>query len=88
MLELVLGVALVLLALKQWRGRPHDGEQAPTPKWMGAIDGFTAPKALGAGIVLSGANPKNLLLSVAAAAAIAQTGISGGEQAVAMRSSS
>ena len=62
-LELVLGVALVLLALKQWRGRPHDGEQAPTPKWMGAIDGFTAPKALGAGIVLSGANPKNLLLS-------------------------
>ena len=50
---------------------------------MGAIDAFTAPKALGAGAVLSGANPKNLLLSVAAAAAIAQTGISGQQQAVA-----
>jgi threonine/homoserine/homoserine lactone efflux protein len=48
---------------------------------MGAVDAFTPPKAGGAGVVLSGANPKNLLL--AAAAAIAQTGISGGEQAVA-----
>jgi threonine/homoserine/homoserine lactone efflux protein len=50
---------------------------------MGAIDGFNAPKALGAGIVLSAANPKNLLLAVAAAAAIVQTDIPGGEQAVA-----
>jgi hypothetical protein len=33
--------------------------------------------------VLAGANPKNLLLAVAAAAAIAQTGIGGGEQALA-----
>ena len=82
-LKLVLGVLLVLLALKQWRGRPHAGEEPPTPKWMGAIDAFTAPKALGAGAVLSGANPKNLLLAVGAAAAIVQTGLSGGEQAVA-----
>ena len=32
---------------------------------------------------LSGANPKNLLLAVAGAAAIAQTGIGGGQQAIA-----
>jgi threonine/homoserine/homoserine lactone efflux protein len=82
-LKLVLGVLLLLVALKQWHGRPHEGEQAPTPKWMGAIDGFTAPKALGAGAVLSGANPKNLLLTLGAAATIVQTGISGGEQAAA-----
>lgn len=81
-LKLVLGAGLVLMAARQWRVRPHDGEEPPTPKWMGTIDGFTAPKALGAGVVLSGANPKNLLLAVAAAAAIAQTGITGGEQAV------
>lgn len=81
-LKFVLGAALVLLALKQWRARPHDGEQAPTPKWMGAIDGFTAPKAAAAGAVLSAANPKNLLLAVAGAAAIAQTAIPGEEQAI------
>jgi threonine/homoserine/homoserine lactone efflux protein len=81
-LKLVLGVLLVLLALKQWRGRPHAAEEASTPKWMRAIDSFTAPKAFGAGAVLSGANPKNLLLAVGAAVAILQTGISGGEQAI------
>jgi threonine/homoserine/homoserine lactone efflux protein len=82
-LELVLGLLAILIAVRQWRGRPHEGELAETPKWMAAIDSFTAPKALGAGAVLSGANPKNLLLAVAAATAIAKTGIPGGEQAVA-----
>ena len=83
-LKLALGAALLLLlAAKQWRGRPHGDEEPPAPKWMGAIDGFTPVKALGAGAVLSAANPKNLLIAVGAAAAIAQTGIPGGEQAIA-----
>ena len=82
-LKLVLGLLLVLVALRQWRGRPLEDEETPTPKWMGAIESFTPPKAAGAGAVLAGANPKNLLLAVGAATAIAQTGISGGEQAVA-----
>ena len=50
---------------------------------MGAIDAFTPLRALGVGAVLAGANPKNLLLAVGAAATIAQTGIPGGEQAAA-----
>ena len=82
-LELVLGVGLLLLSVKQWRGRPRDGEEPPVPKWMGALDGFTAVKALAAGAVLSSVNPKNLLLAIAAAAEISQTGISGAEQAAA-----
>jgi threonine/homoserine/homoserine lactone efflux protein len=82
-LKLVLGALLVLVALREWRGRPRAGVEAATPKWMAAIDSFSPPKAAGAGAVLAGANPKNLLLAVAAAAAIAQTGIPGGEQAIA-----
>jgi hypothetical protein len=82
-LKLVLGVLLLLVALRQWRGRPQEGDQVAVPKWMGAIDRFTAAKALGAGALLSGANPKNLLLAIAAGAAIAQTSIAGGQQAVA-----
>jgi threonine/homoserine/homoserine lactone efflux protein len=50
---------------------------------MGALDTFTPVKAAGAGIVFSALNPKNLLLTIAAATAIAQTGISVGEQIVA-----
>jgi hypothetical protein len=74
---------LLLVAARQFRGRPHQGEEAPLPKWMGAIDRFTPPQALGGGAVLAGANPKNLLLAVGGAAAIAQTGIPGGQQAIA-----
>jgi threonine/homoserine/homoserine lactone efflux protein len=79
-LELVLGLALTRMALKQFRGRPHGDEEPVTPKWMGALDSFTPPKAALAGIALSAVNPKNLVLIVAGMAAIAQTGISTGDQ--------
>jgi threonine/homoserine/homoserine lactone efflux protein len=83
-LKLLLGIGLLLLAARQWQGRPHEGVEAATPKWMGAVDHFTPAKAVGAGVVLSALNPKNLLLIVAGTAAIAQAGIPAGEQAIAL----
>jgi hypothetical protein len=83
-LKLVFGVLFLLLAVHSWRGRPKPGEEAAMPKWMQAIDGFTGGKSLGVGALLSGLNPKNLALTVAAATVIAQTEISGGQQAVAL----
>jgi threonine/homoserine/homoserine lactone efflux protein len=83
-LQLVLGAALVLLAIRQWRGRPKGGESGELPKWMRSIDGFTAGRSLAMGVALSGVNPKNLLLTVGAASAIAQTGIDPGQQAIAL----
>jgi threonine/homoserine/homoserine lactone efflux protein len=80
-LKLVFGVLFFLIAAKQWRSRPTTGEEAAMPKWMRAIDTFTAGKSLGAGLVLSGLNPKNLALTIAAAVAIAQTEISGASEA-------
>jgi threonine/homoserine/homoserine lactone efflux protein len=82
-LKLLLGLALLLLALRQWRARPTGGQEAPEPKWMRSVDHFTPAKSAGMGVVLSAANPKNLLLAVAAAAEIAQVGLSGGEETVA-----
>jgi hypothetical protein len=83
-LKLVLGTLSLLGAVSQWRGRPKGDAAPPLPKWMSALDQFGAGKALGMGIVLGDVNPKNLLLTVGAAAGIAQTGISAGEQAVAL----
>jgi threonine/homoserine/homoserine lactone efflux protein len=83
-LTIVLGVLLLAVAVKQWRGRPRAGDTAAMPKWMQTIDTFSAAKAGGLGILLSAVNPKNLLLVVGAAAAIAQTGASAGNQAVAL----
>ncbi|HKO39375.1 MAG TPA: GAP family protein [Solirubrobacterales bacterium] len=83
-LKVILGLLLLVVALKQWRGRPRPGEEAAMPKWMQTIDQFQPPKAAGLALLLSAVNPKNLLLVVGAAAAIAQTGTSAGNQAVAL----
>lgn len=82
-LKLILGLLLLLVALKQWRGRPQGDDEPATPKWMGAVEDFGPGKALATGVALAGANPKNLLVAIAAAASIASTGISAGEEAVA-----
>jgi threonine/homoserine/homoserine lactone efflux protein len=79
--QLVLGGLLVFGAARQWQARPPEGTEPPMPKWMTAIDSFTPAKAAGSGLLFGAVNPKNLLLAVAAAVAIAQTGISGGAQA-------
>jgi threonine/homoserine/homoserine lactone efflux protein len=82
-LTLCIGFALVLLAFTQWRERPRGDDEPRAPRWMAAIDSFSPLKAGRAGIVLSAANPKTLLLTVAGVEAIAETGISTGEQTVA-----
>ncbi|MFK4024010.1 GAP family protein [Streptomyces albogriseolus] len=83
-LDLTLGVLLLWVAVKEWRGRPRDGKKVPLPKWMRTVDSFTPVKALALGTAMSALNPKNLLLSIAAASAIARTDTSAGAQAVAL----
>jgi threonine/homoserine/homoserine lactone efflux protein len=82
-IKIVLGVLLLLVAVRQFRGRPASGDSAAMPKWMAAVDTAKPPAAFGLAAVLAGVNPKNLLMAVGGAAAIAQTGISGTQQAVA-----
>jgi threonine/homoserine/homoserine lactone efflux protein len=83
-LKIVLGVLLLLLAARQWRGRPRGRGEPQLPSWMKAVDRFTAVRSLAMGVALSAINPKNLLLVVGAAAAIAQTGADTVSQAVAL----
>lgn len=83
-LRIALGVLLLLLALKQWRKRPKDGEASDLPGWMRAVDGFDARRSAALGFALAAINPKNLLLLVAGASAIASSGDSGGGQIAAL----
>ena len=81
----IIGGALLLhLAAKQWRGRPQGDAEPDMPKWMHALDSVTPVKALGLGALLSGVNPKNLILTAGAAAAIAQTNASTSSEIVAL----
>lgn len=79
---LLFGLLLLAVAVEQWRGRPRQGETAEMPRWMDAVDHFTPVRSLGLGVLLSGVNPKNLALTVAAAASLAQSGVSAGGDAV------
>ncbi len=83
-LKLLLGIALLVLSAKQWRLRPSEGEEPEMPSWMRSVDHFTPGRSASLGVALSAINPKNLILTVGGATAIAQTGAAAGSQAVAM----
>lgn len=82
--KIVLGVLLLALAVRRWRGRPRGDTQPELPAWMRTIDTFTPVKSAVIGVALAAVNPKNLLLVVGGCAAIAQTGVSTASQAVAL----
>jgi hypothetical protein len=70
-------VLFLALAAKQWRSRPQAGQEAATPAWMAAIDTMALGRTTVIGVALSGLNPKNLALTLAAAATIGQAALSG-----------
>lgn len=83
-LKLAFGLAFLLLAARQWRGRPRAGEEPATPRWMRAIDAFTPAKAAGLAAALAVANPKNLALAVSGAVSIAGADATAAGRAVAV----
>lgn len=74
--KIVFGVLFLLLAVRNWRHRPAPGEVPDPPKWMAGIDGLAPGKALGLGLLLAAANPKNLMLTLAAGTALATADLS------------
>ena len=84
LLRIVLGVLLLLLAARDWRGRPRHGEASKLPAWMSALDRTTPARSLGLAALLGGVNPKNLLLNIAAATTIAAAGLTTAQDAVAI----
>ncbi len=82
--KIVLGVLALLVAVRQWRGRPRGDAEPPVPGWMRAVDGFTPVRAFGLAVLLGAVNPKNLLLVASGAVAIATATDEAGARAVAL----
>jgi threonine/homoserine/homoserine lactone efflux protein len=82
--KLGLGLVLIAMAAKQWKGRPGAGEEAGLPGWMDAVDHFSARRSAGLGTALAAINPKNLILVVAGVTTIAQYADSSSGQALAL----
>ena len=83
-IKMVIGILLVVLALKQWRERPASGDRAELPKWMAGVDSMTPVKALVLGVLLSAVVPKNLLIALSAGLIVGEAGFSAGQAAVAI----
>lgn len=77
--KIVAGALFLLLAWRSWRARPAPDTEPEMPGWMAGVDAFTPGRAFGLGLLLAGINPKNLLLALAAGAAVAQLGLATGE---------
>lgn len=72
--RILAGGALIALGARKWWRRPRAGEESRTPRWTASLDDVSASRALLLGALLSGANPKNLVLTASAAASIAEAG--------------
>lgn len=81
-LKIALGLLLLSVAVREFRGRPRGEDEPGMPSWMRTIGKIRPPAAAGIAAALSGLNPKNLLLAIAGAAIIAQTGIPVWQQAI------
>jgi hypothetical protein len=82
--KIAVGAVFLLLAGKQWKGRPAPGEEPKMPKWMATVDTLSPGKAFGLAVLLAAVNPKNLLLAAGAAAGLAQLGVSNADATVAI----
>jgi len=81
-IKMVIGVLLVVLALRQWRGRPAEGDHVELPRWMAGLDSMMPGKALVLGLLLSAVVPKNLLIALAAGVIVGEAGLSLGQASV------
>lgn len=82
-LQIGIGAAFLVVAGKQWGSRRRRGEDPEQPRWMEAVDSASPIRAAILGAVLA-ANPKNIALSLSAAAAVTEAGLDSADKAVAM----
>ena len=77
-------IVSTIMAAKQWQKRPRPGEDPAMPSWMAGIDSASPAKAALLGVTLSAANPKNLALTLAASASIAEADLTTADTAIAV----
>jgi len=70
-IKIGLGLVLVGVAVKDWTSRPRRGDPPVLPGWMAALDGYSSMRCLVLGLMLSTLNPKNAVLVIGGAVAIA-----------------
>lgn len=78
-LRTLLGALLLVAAIRKWRQRVPSGQEPTPPKWMSGFQDSAPGKAAVLGFLLGGINPKNLMLTLGAAATLGAGGLSSSE---------
>lgn len=82
--QVVLGIALIVFAIRIWRHRPRAEGAAQLPGWMQHLDRMSVITTVGLGLVLSSINPKNLLIGISAGIALGTSSLTASEAALAV----
>lgn len=72
LLQFALGVVLLALAARQFRGRPKPGQDVEAPAWLTKLDDLSPLVLFVAGALLSFGNLKNIVLLPSAAVTISR----------------
>lgn len=84
LIRIVLGIALLLLSVRQWRQRTAPDEPREVPKVFAHLDQMGVIHSSVTGFVLSSIHPKNLILCAAGAATIDASMLEPGAQIIAL----
>lgn len=69
--RLILGLVLIWLAWRKWQSRPQPGDDLALPGWMAAMETMAPARAVAVAFLLVVVNPKNAVLVISGALAIA-----------------
>lgn len=78
--KIILGLLLLVVAHRQRGKKTAPGETPELPKWMDKADSIKPLRATGLAFLLGAVNPKNLILTMAAATAIGQVDAGSADQ--------
>lgn len=79
---IALGIAAIVLAARQWRSRPREGDELELPGWIAKVEAITTPSAFVMGAFFGGLKPKNLLLSIGVGVSLEAAAVTTAEAAV------
>lgn len=79
-LRVIVGLALIVAAVRQWLARASKA----TPAWLSMVMSSGPKEAIRYGVLMSAANPKELLMALPAGLAVGSSGVGLGAAAVAI----
>ncbi len=70
LIDILLGIILVGFGIFEFTKRPKKNEKVNPPKWLDKVDKFHIPEAFGLAVLMSAANPEDMLFALTAGVSV------------------